>query len=60
MREEVVYTIQTRRQSQSLQTFINLRITWTIHSIRELVDSLCRDGADTPIVCIHWKTCFSV
>ena len=23
--------------------------------IRELVDSLCRDGADTPIVRVHWK-----
>ena len=23
--------------------------------IRESVDSLCRDGADTPIVRIHWK-----
>ena len=27
-----------------------------VHSIiRESVDSLCRDGADTPIVCVHWK-----
>ena len=24
-------------------------------NIRESVDSLCRDGADTPIVCVHWK-----
>ena len=24
-------------------------------SIRESVDSLCRDGADTPIVRVHWK-----
>ena len=24
--------------------------------IRESVDSLCRDGANTPIVCVHWKT----
>ena len=23
--------------------------------IRESVDSLCRDGADTPIVRVHWK-----
>ena len=23
--------------------------------IRESVDSLCRDGADTPIVCVHRK-----
>ena len=25
---------------------------WIVH-IRESVDSLCRDGADTPIVCVH-------
>ena len=25
------------------------------HDIRESVDSLCRDGADTPIVRVHWK-----
>ena len=24
--------------------------------IRESVDSLCRDGSDTPIVRVHWKT----
>ena len=24
-------------------------------NIRESVDSLCRDGADTPIVRVHWK-----
>ena len=23
--------------------------------IRESVDSLCRDGAGPPIVCVHWK-----
>ena len=23
--------------------------------IRESVDSLCRDGTDTPIVCVHMK-----
>ena len=23
--------------------------------IRELVDSLCRDGSGPPIVCVHWK-----
>ena len=33
--------------------------TWTALicpcNIRESVDSLCRDGADTPIVRVHWK-----
>ena len=24
--------------------------------IRESVDSLCRDGAGPPIVCVHWKS----
>ena len=24
-------------------------------SIRESVDSLCRDGSGPPIVCVHWK-----
>ena len=26
-----------------------------VADIRESVDSLCRDGADTPIVRVHWK-----
>ena len=25
------------------------------HNIRESVDSVCRDGAGPPIVCVHWK-----
>ena len=25
-------------------------------AIRESVDSLCRDGAGPPIVCVHWKS----
>ena len=29
-------------------------VTMNKHSpIRESVDSLCRDGTDTPIVCVH-------
>ena len=36
------------------------RILWAYHqvnySIRESVDSLCRDGAGPPIVCVHWKS----
>ena len=28
-------------------------ITWTTNSVRESINSLCRDGADTPIVCVH-------
>ena len=27
--------------------------TCITYSVRELVNSLCRDGADTPIVCVH-------
>ena len=27
----------------------------SIHCIRESVDSLCRDGSDPRIVCVHWK-----
>ena len=32
-----------------------LQLLFLIICIRESVDSLCRDGADTPIVRIHWK-----
>ena len=34
-------------------------IIYTAEVIRESVDSLCRDGADTPIVRVHWKAFFS-
>ena len=27
----------------------------TLSSFGELVDSLCKDGTDIPIVCVHWK-----
>ena len=30
-------------------------LSTTLHSVRESVDSLCRDGADTPIVRVHRK-----
>ena len=29
---------------------------YDMNYIRESVDSLCRDGSDTPIVRVHWKT----
>ena len=28
----------------------------TVMVIRESVDSLCRDGARPPVVCVHWKS----
>ena len=37
------------------QTLGRRRNSVVYNYIRELVDSLCRDGADTPIVCVHWK-----
>ena len=35
------------------QNFIFIVLVVVI--IRESVDSLCRDGAGPPIVCVHWK-----
>ena len=36
---------------------INATVKKVSHVIRELIDSLCRDGAGTPIVHIHRKAC---
>ena len=36
--------------------YYHVHTTYTKYTnIRESVDSLCRDGADTPIVRVHWK-----
>ena len=39
----------------SLNKFLSNFPFTAICYIRESVDSLCRDGADTPIVRVHWK-----
>ena len=39
--------------------YIHVHVLSTVYCIlyiRESVDSLCRDGSDPRIVCVHWKT----
>ena len=37
-------------------TYVAKVIDINVRCIRESVDSLCRDGAGPPIVCVHWKS----
>ena len=41
--------------SFNLYICTNMCHNLAISTIRESVDSLCRDGSGPPIVCVHWK-----
>ena len=45
------YTLE--QDTSNYVCFVDSTTIWT--HIRESVDSLCRDGTDTPIVRVHWK-----
>ena len=47
-----VFSVRLQR-ANNLDSSISLILDTAI--VRESVDSLCRDGADTPIVRVHWK-----
>ena len=45
----VLETLQTLLEDETIMS----EVLCTSIIIRESVDSLCRDGTDTPIVCVH-------